>query len=215
MLTRLRLFASGGRVPHGSDDFSSLRVFIECEVGKKKHEIAEFWQNLLEYELQDEIVQPSRREELAASLVEPVDGRYEIPVPLKNEIVEELPNNYESALKRTSPTRCKALRVSNLERILITAFGELIDKKWIVPVNSSIVCDVAWYLLFFVTKTEKPRVAYDGAAKVDGKSVNQAVLAGGNLLNNFLQVLLRFRLGSYVFVADVSKCFFQVSILNN
>ena len=134
---------------------------------------------MLEYELQDETVQPSRKEELAASLVKPhttvVDGRYEIPVPLKNEIVEELPNNYESALKRTSPTRCKALRVSNLERILITTFGELIDKKWIVPVNSSIVCDVAWYLLFFVTKTEKPRVVYDGAAKVDGKSLNQAV----------------------------------------
>ena len=36
-----------------------------------KHEIAELRQKLLEYELQDEAVQPSRSEELAASLVEP------------------------------------------------------------------------------------------------------------------------------------------------
>ena len=88
---------------------------------------------MLEYELQDETVQPSRSEELAASLVEPhitvVDGRYEIPVPLKNKIVEALPNNYESALKRTSSMRCKALHDFDLERILVTTFGELIDEK--------------------------------------------------------------------------------------
>ena len=82
-----------------------------------KHEIAELKQKLLEYELQDETVQPLRNEELAASLVEPhitvVDGRYKIPVPLKNEIVEGLPKNYETALKRTSSMRCKALRDSN------------------------------------------------------------------------------------------------------
>ena len=62
---------------------------------------------------------------------------------------------------------------------------------------------------FFVTKTERSRVVYDGAAKVDGKSLNQAVLAGENLLNNLLQMLLRFRLDKYACVADVSKCFFK------
>ena len=76
--------------------------------------------------------------------------------------------------------------------------------------DSSIACDVAWYLPFFVTKTEKPRVVYDHSEKVDGKSLNQSVIAGENLLNNLLQVLLRFRLGKYACVADVSKCFFHV-----
>ena len=79
-----------------------------------KHKIAELWQKLLEYELQDETVQPSRSGELAASLFEPhitvVDGQYDIPVPLRNEIVEGLHNNYESALMRSSSMRCKALR---------------------------------------------------------------------------------------------------------
>ena len=110
MLTRLGPVASGGRVLHGSDDFSSQKVSIECatancEVGKMKHKIAELKQKLLEYELQDEAAQLSRSEKLAASLLEPhitvVNGRYEIPVLLKNEIVEKSFNNYESALKRT------------------------------------------------------------------------------------------------------------------
>ena len=55
---------------------------------------------------------------------------------------------------------------------------------------------------------------YDGAAKIDGKSSNQAVLAGENSLSNLLQVL-RFRLGKYACVADASKCFFQVGIPKN
>ena len=124
--------------------------------------------------MQEETVQLSRSKEPAAILVQPyisvVDGRYEIAVPLKNEIVEKLPDNYESAWKRTSSIRCNALSDSDLKRILVTTFGELIDKKWIVPVSSSIVCDVAWYLPFFVTKIEKPRAVYDGSAKVGDKS---------------------------------------------
>ena len=66
-----------------------------------------------------------------------------------------------------------------------------------------------------MTKTEKPRVVYDRAAKVDGKSLNQLILAHENLLSNWLQMLLRFRLGKYACVADRSKCFFQVGIPKN
>ena len=98
---------------------------------------------------------------------------------------------------------------------LVTTFGELIDEKWIGLVDSSIVCDVAWYLPFFVTKTVKLRVVYDGAAMVDGKSLNQALLADENLLHNLLQMLLRFCLGKYACVADASKCFFQVGSPRN
>ena len=81
--------------------------------------------------------------------------------------------------------------------------------------DNSIVCDVAWYLPFFVTKPENSIVVYDGAAKADSKSLNWAVLAGKNMLNNLLQVLLRFRLDKYVCVADVSKRFYQVGIPRN
>ena len=54
-----------------------------------------------------------------------------------------------------------------------------------------------------MTKTEKPRVVYDCAARVDDISFNWAVLDGKNLLNNLLQVLLRFYLISCAFVVVI------------
>ena len=73
----------------------------------------------------------------------------------------------------------------------------------------------SWYLPFFVTRTAKPRVVYDGAATVGGASLNRAVLAGENLLNSLIDVLMRFRMGRYACVADVSKCFFQIKLPEN
>ena len=67
-------------------------------------------------------------------------------------------------------------------------------------------------LPFFVTKQGKPRVVYDGAATVGGVCLNQAVLAGTNLLNNLVEVLVRFWFWKYACVADLSKCFFQVVV---
>ena len=55
-------------------------------------------------------------------------------------------------------------------------------------------------------------MVYDGAAVAEGMSINQAVLAGENFLNGLVEVLIRFRLGRYACVADISKCFFQVGI---
>ena len=81
-----------------------------------------------------------------------------------------------------------------------------------VAVESNSLDVQAWYLPFFVTKSAKPRVVYDGAAVAEGMSINQAVLAGENLLNGLVEVLIRFRLGRYACVADISKCFFQVGI---
>ena len=67
-----------------------------------------------------------------------------------------------------------------------------------------------WYLSFFVTKQEKTRAVYDGAATFTCKCRNQAVLAGTNLQNDLVEVLIRFRIGRYACIADLSKCFFQV-----
>ena len=41
--------------------------------------------------------------------VKVVNDRYEIPVSLKNDVAEKLPNNYSNALKRTISVRRKAL----------------------------------------------------------------------------------------------------------
>ena len=80
-----------------------------------------------------------------------------------------------------------------------------------MPVDSNPLCKPCWYLPFFVTKQAKSRVVFDGAATYKGVSLNDAVYPGENLLNGLVDVLTRFRLGKFACMADVSKCFFQVS----
>ena len=58
-------------------------------------------------------------------------------------------------------------------------------------------------------------MVFDGTAKLQGSALNDAVLSGVNLLNNLVDVLTRFRVGKYACMADLSKCFFQVSLPEN
>ena len=65
---------------------------------------------------------------------------------------------------------CKtALRNSTLKQTLVDTFAELISEKWIEPVKvQELKTPSCWYLSFFVTKSAKPRVVYDGSAVVRG-----------------------------------------------
>ena len=192
-------------------------VNANCECAKLREESVALTQSICLYELQDEMVQPSRNDELALELIESdikvKDARYEIPVPFKSEKLQTLFNNYENVLNRTFSLPKTALRNFQLQQTLVDTFSELICKKWIEPIEDLSSCvKPTWYLPFFVTKSGKPRVVYDDPAAVQGMSLNQAVFAGESLLNNLVEVLTRFRLGKLVYVADLCKCFFQVQI---
>ena len=222
VLTRLGAMASGGRMDTCSNLINSRRAVVnvckcdarECE--NLRLENASLKENLRKIELKDEELLPSREDDMARSLVEPnikvVNGRFEMPVPLKAELVETLPDNYELALKRTLSLRTSAVKNPVLKQTLIDTFSELIKEGWIESVDNVHSVSPKWYLPYFVTKLGKPRVVYDGAATFGGVFLNQAVLAGTNLLNNLVEVLTRFRLGKFACMADLSKCFFQVAV---
>ena len=92
----------------------------------------------------------------------------------------------------------------------------MIHEKWIEPIEDLSSCvEPTWYLLFFVAKSAKSKVVRNGAVAVQGMSLNEAVFAGENLLNNLVEASTRFRLGKFAYVADLSKCFFQVQILSS
>ena len=225
VLTRLGPIASGRRIgsmSKFSDPLSTVRINIGspvsnpvCDNIKVREENSGLKQLIREYELMDETVQPSKNDECAFELTEPKiaikDGRYQITVTLKSEELENLRNNFDNALTRTLSLRKTAMRNPELKQTPVGTFKELIDEQWIEPVDVDCVKPM-WYLPYFVTKTTKPRVVYDGSAVFDGMSLNQVVLAGENLLNNLVEVLIRFRLGKFACVADLSKCFFQVKI---
>ena len=227
VLTRLGPIASGGRVEQMSNPsnlLSTLRINVDapvsvavCDCEKLKEKNFALKQALREHEWLDEIVQPSKNYESAYELteteIEVKNGRYEIAVPFKLDELKNLANHFDSALKRTLLLRKTAEHNPELKETLTGTFDELINEKWIEPVDVNVELDrPMWYLPFFVTKSAKPRVVYDGSCVVSGMSLNQVALSGENLLNNLVEVLTRFRLGKFACVADLSKCFFQVQI---
>ena len=225
VLTRLGPIASGGQVKSESPVIYSLKVQIDetgdsCRCEQLEREVSSLKQTLRELELEDEVVQPSRTEvkvrELVETKVKVVEGRYEIPMPLKCEIIDKLPNNCVGAVRRTELLRRSALKNVEMKLMLTVTFQEMITEGWILPSDETNVNNSpCWYLAFFVTRQDKPRVVFDGAATFGGMSLNQVVWSGVNLLNDLVKVLTRFRTGRYACMVDLSKCFFQVSVPEN
>ena len=52
-----------------------------------------------------------------------------MPVPFKSEVLEALPNNYESALKRTLSLRRNVAKNPELKQILLDTFAELLREE--------------------------------------------------------------------------------------
>ena len=140
VLTRLGPIASGGQVPAViSGSLSALRVRVDSyedaarECSELKREVSALKETVREYERQEENLQPSLNDELAKKLVEPqikvANGRYEMPVLFKSDVLKILPNNYESALKRTLSLRRNAARNSKLKSILLDTFAELLREE--------------------------------------------------------------------------------------
>ena len=116
------------------------------------------------YEVEDELIQPSHNGQITRLLVEPnikvIDNRYEIPVPMKKDVINVLPGNF----------------------------------------------------YFFITKQKEPRVVFNDAAFYKRFSLNDAFYPGINLLSGLMEILTCFPLEKYACMADLSKCFFQISL---
>ena len=105
-----------------------------------------------------------------------VEGRYEIPMPSKCEIIDKLPGNFASAVGRTESLRRSALKNVEMKLMLTATFQEMIMEGWILPFDETNVNNSpCWYLPFFVSRQDKPPVVFDGAATFGGMSLNQVV----------------------------------------
>ena len=127
-----------------------------CECEQLKQEIAGLKESLRKYEIEDKVKQLSVNDEMKRQVVESnvkvIIGRYEIPVPLKMDVVTNLPDCYVCALKQTTNLRRNALKNVKLKDILEETFREMISEGWIVPADDAILSDTkCWYLSFFVT----------------------------------------------------------------
>ena len=137
VLTRLGPIASGGRTKRSSECCFAHKVVIAngatfCEGERLKAEISGLKECLRKRELENEIIKPSKNEELARGMVESkvklVNGRYEIPAPLKPHVINKLVNNFHSTADRTLALRKTALKMLICGRFLSTLLRSLLVK---------------------------------------------------------------------------------------
>ena len=91
--------------------------------------------------------------------------------------------------------------------------SELKENGYIERASDEMDCSKSvWYLPYFVTSQAKKRIVYDGKSGYKGVCVNDVIMAGPDLLNPLLHVLMRFLMGKFTLIADVTKCFFQIEL---
>ncbi|CAK1552938.1 unnamed protein product [Leptosia nina] len=143
------------------------------------------------------------------------DGYFETTLIWRNDNKPEMPENYETALKRLRGIEKKLDR----DPLLKSKYGEqmqaLIDKGYAerAPLERNAL---TWYLPHFAVvnkmKPEKIRIVHDAAAKTRGVSLNDNLLKGPDLLQSLPGILMRFRQHKVAVTADIQEMFMQIKI---
>ena len=142
------------------------------------------------------------------------DDRYEIGLPWK-EGEPDFKSNFDMACSRLNNLEKSLLKkpeVAKTYREIIKSYEE---KQYVkkVPMTS----ENQWFLPHFaVVNNEKTstkvRIVFDAAAKVDDKSLNDAIYPGPKLQRELVDVLTRFRRAPVAVSADISQMFLQVGL---
>ncbi|XP_075248454.1 uncharacterized protein LOC142341411 [Convolutriloba macropyga] len=141
-----------------------------------------------------------------------IGDRYQIGLPWKKDIT--LPNNYFMAKVQWHALQQRLERDTNLRDRYEETIKKGLDKNYITTADPSCRHSV-WYLphhpVISKQKPEKIRRVTNAASKYKGTSLNDALLAGPDLLCN-LYGLLRFRQYSVAITADLEEMIMQIGI---
>ena len=131
-----------------------------------------------------------------------------------------LPNNYYYALAQLRSLEKRFYRDPALKERYASTIKEDIQKEYVIEVPSAEIFETTspcqWDLPHHPVqnplKPDKVRRVLNGAAKFRDVSLNSALLRGPVLLQNLLQILLRFRQHQYAVLADIEGMFPQVGV---
>ncbi len=166
-------------------------------------------------------VSPSRSKEdmRALELLEEhtkqVDGRWQTCLLWKEDNAL-LPESKSMAMRRLQLMEKKMDRNPEFAELVNNKFEDYIQKGYLVPASKYKAelepSQRKWYLPWFFAyhPTKKPRLVYDAAAKVNGKSLNDFLLKGPDLLNPLPSVLMRFRKNKIAITGDIKEMFHLV-----
>ncbi|XP_043241053.1 uncharacterized protein LOC122391322 [Amphibalanus amphitrite] len=146
-----------------------------------------------------------------------VNGRYEIPLPLRN--AGAFPSNKQQAERRAEGLRKRMLQSEKYLTDYKKFVNELVERDYAEKVskeNRGAHLGRTWYMphhgVYHPMKPQKIRVVYDCSASYKGVSLNDRLLQGPNLTSSLVGVLLRFRQEPFALMGDVEKMFYQVRV---
>ena len=139
-------------------------------------------------------------------------GNWELPLPFKDQNVK-MPNNRSQAEQRLQGLLRTLKRKPQMQTDYVEFMGKMLDRGHAAPVSPKAEEEQGkvWYLPHFgVYHPKKPgqiRVVFDSSAEFHGTSLNKELLAGPDLMNSLLGVLLRFRSDDVAVMCDVEQMF--------
>ena len=170
--------------------------------------------------LQDDSLSPSLQEDVAMKKLHSgytvcLDNRIQLPCLWKSG-TSDIISNFDYARKRLlSLLKSKILRDEKILSAYSDVFQQWENDQIIQRVFVQDPRQDGYYWAHFPVcrpgrETTKVRPVFDGAAKHDGKCINDYIMKGPLLMNDLSQVLLRFRRFQYALQADISQMFLQV-----
>lgn len=216
-----KLYNDLSKLSPDHDKVMSMKLSLEEE-----NELIKMQENILgnEYKNPYEDDRKLAEDELALKLLEEKvslnnDGtHFEAPLLWKNENTE-LPTkeSLNLAIKRLNILSKHAERLGKTSQIQ-DQIDNLISKGYARKLKEEeIQTPVAkgFYIPIFITdpKTKRLRLIWDAAAKINGKSLNDYLLAGPNLYNDLVKLLQQLREGKFFVKGDIQEMFHQVRII--
>ena len=143
------------------------------------------------------------------------NGKYELSLPWKDE--QHLSNNYPMAMKRLMSTEKKLLRDPDLAETYKKILDDHVKKGYLVKQDVDPATDTGWYLPHFpVLRPDKSTtevcIGFDGSARFEGKSLNDAIYPGPKLQQDLVNVLLRFRRFPVALVCDIAEMYLRIGV---
>ena len=151
-------------------------------------------------------------------MVKNEEGNWIAPLPFQTNR-RKVPNNRSQALSRAKMLDHNLQKDSKKREDFVSFMKDIFDHGYAELAPPLSPEDECWYLptfgIYHPRKPDQLRAVFDSSAKFDGVSLNDVLLAGPDLTNSLLGILIRFRKDKVAIVADIEKMLYSFFVQEN
>ena len=190
--------------------------FVKYEDEVLQKQVENFWKSDFSEKFQGKSmsVEDKRALKIYEETAVKIDGHLQVGLPWRRN-PPDLVNNRTMAEARTRHLKRKLKADPELHTSYKEVMEGYISKGHAQKASPCSPDDVAWYLPHHPVihpKKRKLRIVFDCAARFGGKSLNDELMQGPDLMNSLVGVLHRFRQKSIAISGDVEAMFHQVKV---